>query len=274
MNATAEDHWTEVLAGRATPQDADARRAARARAWFEAQARADLAAPAEDAAAARLLARLEAAAAAVRPDAALAVPARAPHQAARAQGADGQVAPLAPASRASPAAMTGAAGTAGTAGTAGAAGIASPAARAGAVGPRGWAVLRATLSSWLAPRPLAAFATALCAGVLVLQWQAAHDDDLQIKTPAPLPSASAPSPGGTGHTLIAASAAPLQDALALRDELRALGVTAQVLELGDATRVQASIEPAAQALVQRAVNQRGWVWTPGPQLSVEFQRKP
>jgi hypothetical protein len=253
MNASAEDHWTEVLAGRAAPQDADARRAARARAWFEAQACADLAATADGLAAARMLARLEAVAAALRPSAAPALRAPTPNPAARVDAADGQATP-------------GAAAAAATSGTS-----AGLAARAGSVVSGGRSFLRAALSSWLAPRPLAALATGLCAAVLVLQWEGMHQDEAQIKTPPP---ASVPSPGETGHTLIAASSAPLHDALALREELRVLGVKAQVLELGDATRVQASIDPAAQNLVQRAMNQRGWVWMPSPELNVEFQRKP
>jgi hypothetical protein len=215
MNAAAEDRWIDVLAGRAAPHDADTRLAARARAGFEAQARADLETPPDEAATARLLARLEGAAAGLRPGA--------------------------------------------------------PEATAPAV-PQRWATLRAVLATWLAPRPLAAFAAALFGGVLVLQWWAVHDEASDIKT-AP-PAASAPAPGSYGHTPIAASATPLQDAMALREELRALGVTAQVLELGDATRVQAAIDPAAQAAVQQTLSQKGWAWTPGPQLSVEFQRKP
>lgn len=237
MNAAAEDRWIEVLAGRAAPHDADTRRAARARAGFEAQARADLDTPPDEAATARLLARLERAAAGLRPGT---PEADAPALAGRAESA-------APA---------------------------RPAPRPG--GPQGWAVWRALLgtwvTAWLAPRPLAGFAMALFGGVLVLQWWAVHDEASDIKT-AP-PAASAPAPGSYGHTLIAPSATPLQDAMALREALRALGVTAQVLELGDATRVQAAVDPAAQAAVQQTLSQKGWAWTPGPQLSVEFQRKP
>jgi hypothetical protein len=247
MNAAAEDRWTDVLAGRAAPHDADTRRAARARAWFEARARADLDTPPDEAATARLLVRLEQAAAGLRP------------------GAPEAGAPALPASRLLP----GAEGGRGEDRV-----PARPAPRPG--GPQGWAAWRALLdtwlTAWLAARHLAAFAAALFGGVLVLQWWVVHDEASDIKT-AP-PAASAPAPGSYGHTLIAASATPLQDAMALREELRALGVTAQVLELGDATRVQAAIDPAAQAAVRQTLSQKGWAWTPGPQLSVEFQRKP
>lgn len=243
MNAAAEDHWTEVLAGRAAPQDADARRAARARAWFEAQARADLAAPADEAAIGHLLVRLEAAAASARPVTAAAPRAGTPYDGVFDHSAEG-----------------------------GHAALAVPAARPPSFASAGWAWLRVGFLAWFAPRPLTVFAAALFAGVLILQWHAVPEDDSQVKTA--VPAAGAPAPDGRGHTLIARSAAPLQDAIALRDELQALGLAAQVLELGSATRVQANVDAGLQTTVQQKLNQRGWVWTPGPQLSVEFQRAP
>jgi citrate lyase gamma subunit len=72
---------------------------------------------------------------------------------------------------------------------------------------------------------------------------------------------------------MATSADPLEDALALRDALRVLGVQATVVELGDATRVDAVVGAEAQAAVERLMKDKGVAWVAGSQLSVQFQAR-
>ena len=219
--------WTAVRAGRAAPDDAHTRRAARARQVMAAQLQADLDAAPDEAASRRWLNALEAAAAGLRQS-----------------GVAGNGVPTA-----------------------------STPPRAGPVGMASWVqVLRQVWHALGTPRLAGAAAAVFGVGVAVLLvWPGQGGDELAPKIAPPAPSAATSSAVNPGSALMATSADPLEDALALRDALRVLGVQATVIELGDATRVDAAVGPEAQAAVARLMQDKGVAWVAGPQLSVQFQ---
>jgi predicted component of type VI protein secretion system len=229
MSPATDDRWIEVLAGRAQPDDAHTRRAARARQVLAEQLQADLDAAPDEAASRRWLNALEATAAGLRQNAVASNPV--------------------PSASVPP--------------------------RAVSVGTASWVqVLRQVWHVLGTPRLAGAAAAVFGVGVAVLLvWPVQDGEDLSPKIAAPAPPA-ATSPAVTpGSALMATSADPLEDALALRDALRVLGVQATVVELGDATRVDAEVGADARAAVERLMKDKGVAWVAGPQLSVQFQAR-
>jgi predicted component of type VI protein secretion system len=147
--------------------------------------------------------------------------------------------------------------------------------RAVPVGTASWVqVLRQAWHALGTPRLAGAAAAVFGVGVAVLLvWPESGGDELAPKIAAPAPPAVTSSTVTPGSALMATSADPLEDALALRDALRVLGVQATVVELGDATRVDAAVGAEAQAAVERLMKDKGVAWVAGPQLSVQFKAR-
>lgn len=149
-----------------------------------------------------------------------------------------------------------------------AAALAAPAAGPAAPGDDLVAAVRRFVDAWFTPRRAGPVLALMVLALALPPLLHTPDDDEVIKTTAP-----AAPPVASGLVLMAPSARPLEDALALREALRPLGMAVELVELGTATRVQASVPAEAQAAVQGLLKQRGVEWVPGPQLSVEFQRR-
>lgn len=105
-------------------------------------------------------------------------------------------------------------------------------------------------------------------GVLIVQVQPFSDGDVVPKVAPAAPTLTQPALG------VVDSARPLEDAIQLRDALRGLGLRPTVMELGDATRLEAEVSAEQAGEVQRLLRGVGIEWAFSQRLSVEFRRRP
>jgi hypothetical protein len=105
-------------------------------------------------------------------------------------------------------------------------------------------------------------------GVLIVQVQPFSDGDV---VPKVAPAVPTPSQLAIG---MVESARPIEDAVRLRDALRERGLRPTLIELGDATRVEADVRAEQADEVQRVLRGVGIEWAFSPRLSVEFRRRP
>lgn len=236
MTSLSEDAWIATLSGRAEPVDATTRQAAQARALIEAELRSDLEAERDAARQARWLAALSS-------------------EAARARAAVEALGDPGP-RRADERGVH----TPGDGGD-------SPGALARLIR---WLLGVGAVRPGEGGRARYALAMLMVVGLsaLLIQQQPWLNDEALPKT----------SPNASGRFAVTQaidSARPLEDAIRLRDALRERGLSPIVIELGDATRVEAEVTSERTTEVEQLLRSMGIEWSSvGQRLSMEFRRRP